>query len=84
MSNFIVLPNKFTMALVSSIPTKVLKCPDTAGVLRVKLICAKDMMAKDVGMLGKGKSDPYCILKVGQQKISFVDRWSISKCYSNS
>jgi len=63
--NFIVLPNKFTMPLVNNIPKKDLICPNTAGVLRVKLIRAKDMMQKDVAIIGKGKSDPYAILAVG-------------------
>jgi Ca2+-dependent lipid-binding protein len=61
--NFIVLPNKFSMPLVTSIPNKVLKCPDSAGVLRVKLIKARGL--KDTDGIGSGKSDPYCILTVG-------------------
>jgi len=61
--NFIVLPNKFSMPLISDIQTKTLKCPDSAGVLRVKLIRAKDLANKDG--LGSGVSDPYAILTVG-------------------
>ena len=61
--NFIVLPNKFSMPLVESVPNKVLKCPDSAGVLRVKMIQAKDLV--DLDGLGSGKSDPYVILTVG-------------------
>ena len=61
--NFLVLPNKFSMPLVQSIPNKVLKCPDSAGVLRVKMIQAKDLV--DLDGLGFGKSDPYVILTVG-------------------
>lgn len=64
-ANFIVLPNKFTMPLVSTIPTKILKCPDTAGVLRVHLHSAKNLVAKDIGIMGGGKSDPYGLLTVG-------------------
>lgn len=58
--NFIVLPNKFSMPLVDSVPNKVLKCPDSAGVLRVKLIRATNLVDKDG--LGSGKSDPYVIM----------------------
>ena len=79
MNNFIVLPNKFSMPLVDNVLKKTLKCPDSAGVLRVKLIrschpnlCyfpdlyftrAKDLVDKDG--LGSGKSDPYAVLTVG-------------------
>eukprot|EP00090_Calanus_glacialis_P017269 TRINITY_DN26933_c0_g1_i7.p1 TRINITY_DN26933_c0_g1~~TRINITY_DN26933_c0_g1_i7.p1 ORF type:complete len:1127 (+),score=330.64 TRINITY_DN26933_c0_g1_i7:171-3551(+) len=61
--NFIVLPNKFSMPLVNTIPNKVLKCPDSAGVLRVKLMRASDLVNKDG--FASGKSDPYIIMTVG-------------------
>eukprot|EP00092_Neocalanus_flemingeri_P064404 GFUD01078159.1.p1 GENE.GFUD01078159.1~~GFUD01078159.1.p1 ORF type:complete len:1135 (-),score=294.37 GFUD01078159.1:524-3928(-) len=61
--NFIVLPNKFSMPLVTSIPNKVLKCPDSAGVMRVKLMRAADLINKDG--FASGKSDPYVIMTVG-------------------
>ena len=48
---------------MESVPNKVLKCPDSAGVLRVKMIQAKDLV--DLDGLGSGKSDPYVILTVG-------------------
>eukprot|EP00092_Neocalanus_flemingeri_P021078 GFUD01022838.1.p1 GENE.GFUD01022838.1~~GFUD01022838.1.p1 ORF type:complete len:586 (+),score=158.29 GFUD01022838.1:255-1760(+) len=51
------------MPLVDSIPNKVLKCPDSAGVLRVKLIRASDLVDNDG--FGSGKSDPYVIMTVG-------------------
>ncbi len=59
---FMVLPHKFTMPLVQGVENKVLKCPDTAGVLRVRLHKAVQLMKKDVGVLGMGKSDPYAVL----------------------
>ena len=52
LGNFMVLPNKFTMALTDSISKKELKCPDSAGVLRVNLIRAEQLMKKDIGVLG--------------------------------
>lgn len=64
-----VLPNKFTMALAEQITTKDLKCPDSAGVLRVNLIRADKLMKKDIGILGMGKSDPYATLSVGAKKV---------------
>ncbi|CAG2053038.1 unnamed protein product, partial [Timema podura] len=38
------------------------------GVLRVHVVEAKDLMKKDITMLGKGKSDPYAIVSVGAQE----------------
>ncbi len=38
---------------------------DTAGILRVRLHRAVQLMKKDVGVLGMGKSDPYATLTVG-------------------
>lgn len=32
------------------------------------MVEAKDLMKKDIGMLGKGKSDPYAIINVGAQE----------------
>lgn len=37
------------------------------GVLRIHVVEAKDLMKKDIGVLGKGKSDPYAIVTVGAQ-----------------
>jgi Ca2+-dependent lipid-binding protein len=62
---FMVLPHKFSMAMTESVLTAQLKCPDSAGVLRVNLIRAIDLMKKDIGVLGLGKSDPYATLVVG-------------------
>lgn len=40
----------------------------TQGVLRIHVVEAKDLMKKDIGVLGKGKSDPYAIVTVGAQQ----------------
>lgn len=37
------------------------------GVLRVHVVEAKDLMKKDINMLGRGSSDPYAVLTVGSQ-----------------
>ena len=66
---FMVLPNKYTMALTDDITTQDLKCPDSAGVLRVQLIKADALMKKDIGVMGLGKSDPYAILQVGAKTV---------------
>ena len=66
---FVVLPNKFTMALANGVGQKQLKCPNTAGVLRASLLRAEKLAKKDVGVLGMGKSDPYATLSVGTRKM---------------
>lgn len=33
------------------------------------MVEAKNLMRKDIGILGKGKSDPYAILSVGAQEL---------------
>ena len=66
---FIVLPNKFTMSLANSVESKELKCPDSAGVLRVQLKRAEKLAKKDIGVLGMGKSDPYATLSVGARTL---------------
>ena len=66
---FMVLPNKFTMPLTDDITTQELKCPDSAGVLRVQLIKADQLMKKDIGLMGLAKSDPYAVLQVGAKKV---------------
>lgn len=38
------------------------------GVLRIHVVQAKHLMKKDIGMLGKGKSDPYAVITVGAQE----------------
>lgn len=66
---FMVLPHKYTMPLIESVENKVLKCPDSAGVLRVRLHKAVQLPKKDVGVLGMGKSDPYAVLTVGARSV---------------
>ncbi|KAG8034618.1 hypothetical protein G9C98_007694 [Cotesia typhae] len=38
------------------------------GVLRIHVVQAKHLMKKDIGMLGKGKSDPYAVINIGAQE----------------
>ncbi|KAL2714277.1 extended synaptotagmin-1-like isoform X1 [Vespula squamosa] len=64
----VVLPNKIVIPLSEQIPVETLKVPEPEGVLRIHVIEAKHLMKKDIGMLGKGKSDPYAIINVGAQQ----------------
>lgn len=60
----IVFPNKVTKRFSKSVEPSELKALEPAGVLRVHVFEAKDLMAKDI----TGKSDPYAILFVGAQE----------------
>ncbi|CAL4090100.1 unnamed protein product, partial [Meganyctiphanes norvegica] len=64
--SMMVLPNRFPIQLVEDINVVELKCPQPAGVIRIHVIEAKNLMKKDFGIMGK--SDPYCILHLGAQK----------------
>ncbi|GFY38845.1 extended synaptotagmin-2 [Trichonephila inaurata madagascariensis] len=63
-----VLPNKFPVQLIQDIPLKSLKFSPPAGVLRLNIVEARELVKADVGVLGMGKSDPYCIISVGIQE----------------
>ncbi|XP_058455222.1 extended synaptotagmin-2 isoform X3 [Malaya genurostris] len=63
-----VLPNKLPIILNDGVPALTLKMPEPEGVLRIHVVEAKDLMKKDIGVLGKGKSDPYAIISVGAQQ----------------
>ncbi|XP_053324430.1 extended synaptotagmin-2 isoform X2 [Spea bombifrons] len=68
-SNYLVLPNRITVPLVSDVQISQLRFPIPKGVLRIYFIEAQDLMWKDTYMKGlvKGKSDPYGIIKLGSQ-----------------
>ncbi|XP_067208143.1 extended synaptotagmin-2 isoform X2 [Linepithema humile] len=64
----VVLPNKIIIPLSEEVPMESLKMPEPEGILRIHVVEAKHLMKKDIGMLGKGKSDPYAIINVGAQE----------------
>ncbi|XP_024873598.1 extended synaptotagmin-2 isoform X3 [Temnothorax curvispinosus] len=64
----LVLPNKIIIPLSQEVPMESLKIPEPEGVLRIHVVEAKHLMKKDIGMLGKGKSDPYAVINVGAQE----------------
>ncbi|XP_061205433.1 extended synaptotagmin-2 isoform X2 [Neopsephotus bourkii] len=68
-SNYLVLPNRITVPLVSEVQIAQLRFPMPKGVLRIHFIEAQDLEAKDTYLKGivKGKSDPYGIIRVGNQ-----------------
>ncbi|XP_007899368.1 extended synaptotagmin-2 isoform X1 [Callorhinchus milii] len=68
-SNYLVLPNRITVPLVDEVQLAQLRFPIPKGFLRIHFIEAQDLEWKDTFMKGlvKGKSDPYGILRVGNQ-----------------
>ncbi|CAG9823458.1 unnamed protein product [Phaedon cochleariae] len=66
-SSLMVLPNRFPVKFSKEVSSDKLKTPHPAGVLRVHVIEAKNLLRKDLTITGKGKSDPYAILVVGDQ-----------------
>ncbi|XP_069815006.1 extended synaptotagmin-2 isoform X2 [Dendropsophus ebraccatus] len=68
-SNYLVLPNRITVPLVSDLQIAQLRFPIPKGVLRIHFIEAQDLMWKDTYMKGlvKGKSDPYGVIRIGNQ-----------------
>ncbi|KAM3929086.1 extended synaptotagmin-2 isoform 2-T2 [Leptodactylus fuscus] len=68
-SNYLVLPNRITVPLVSDLQIAQLRFPIPKGVLRIHFTEAQDLMWKDTYMKGlvKGKSDPYGVIRIGNQ-----------------
>ena len=67
-ASFVVLPNRVVVPLAQGVDASDLQYPIPEGVLRIKVLEAKDLKAKDVGLLKKGKSDPYTTVAIGAQK----------------
>ncbi|XP_072110129.1 extended synaptotagmin-2-A isoform X2 [Mobula birostris] len=68
-SNYLVLPNRVTVPLVSEVQLAQLRFPVPKGFLRIYFIEAQDLIWKDTYLKGlaKGKSDPYGIVRIGNQ-----------------
>ncbi|XP_016050020.2 extended synaptotagmin-2 isoform X2 [Erinaceus europaeus] len=68
-SNYLVLPNRVTVPLVSEVQIAQLRFPVPKGVLRIHFLEAQDLQGKDTYLKGlvKGKSDPYGVIRVGNQ-----------------
>ena len=66
-ASFVVLPNRIAIPLAAGVDASDLQYPIPEGVLRVKVVEAKNLIAKDIGLVKKGKSDPYAVIRVGAQ-----------------
>ncbi|XP_014666106.1 PREDICTED: extended synaptotagmin-2-like [Priapulus caudatus] len=62
---FAVMPNSITVPLTDQVDLKELKFKQPNGVLRVEVVEASELKKMDVGLTGKGKSDPYAVVTVG-------------------
>ncbi|KAJ8403981.1 hypothetical protein AAFF_G00343310 [Aldrovandia affinis] len=68
-ASFLVLPNRLTVPLVADLHVAQLRSPLPRGVVRVHLLEAEGLAAKDNLMKGAiaGMSDPYAVVRVGTQ-----------------
>ncbi|KAM9343555.1 extended synaptotagmin-1 isoform 2-T2 [Pholidichthys leucotaenia] len=68
-ASHLVLPNRLTVPLVADLHVAQLRSPLPRGVVRIHLLEAEDLTAKDTVIKGliNGKSDPYAVLRVGTQ-----------------
>lgn len=68
-ASFLVLPNRLTVPLVADLHLAQLRSPLPRGIVRIHLVEAENLAAKDNFMKGviAGKSDPYAVLRVGTQ-----------------
>uniref|UniRef100_A0A3B4UKC6 Extended synaptotagmin 1 n=1 Tax=Seriola dumerili TaxID=41447 RepID=A0A3B4UKC6_SERDU len=70
-ASHLVLPNRLTIPLVADLHVAQLRSPlpRAQGVVRIHLLEAEDLTAKDTVIKGliDGKSDPYAVLRVGTQ-----------------
>ncbi|GLD59823.1 extended synaptotagmin-3-like protein [Lates japonicus] len=68
-ASLMVLPNRMCFPLIDQVKVDQMRFPLPRGVVRVHLIEARDLVAKDTYMLGmvKGKSDPYATVRVGNR-----------------
>ncbi|XP_026073997.1 extended synaptotagmin-3-like [Carassius auratus] len=69
-ASLMVLPNRMCFPLIDQIKVDQMKFPLPRGVVRVHVLEARDLVAKDKHMMGlvKGKSDPYTVLRVGNKQ----------------
>jgi len=64
--SLIVFPNKIYLPLVDSLAKQELRCPDTAGVLRVKIICANNLHHRTgFWSVFNAERSPYAVLTLG-------------------
>lgn len=73
-AGLMVLPNRIAIPLAASVDASDLQYPVPEGLLRVRLIGARDLVKSDLSLIGKGCPDPYAIVEVGAQTFCTVTR----------
>lgn len=58
-STLCVLPNEIVVPLAPNVDVTKLYFPEPDGVIRLKIIEAKNLENRDITFIKKGKSDPY-------------------------
>ncbi|XP_053734097.1 extended synaptotagmin-3 [Synchiropus splendidus] len=68
-ASLMVLPNRMCFPLIDQVKVDHMRFPLPRGVVRVHLLAARNLVAKDTYMIGliKGKSDPYATVRVGNR-----------------
>ncbi|XP_004082055.1 extended synaptotagmin-3 [Oryzias latipes] len=68
-ASLMVLPNRMCIPLIDQVKVDQMRFPLPRGVVRVHVLEARNLVAKDTYLRGlvKGKSDPYTIVRVGNQ-----------------
>lgn len=68
-ASLVVLPNRMCIPLIDQVKVDQMRFPLPRGVIRVHVLEARDLVAKDTYMMGmvKGKSDPYAKIRVGNR-----------------
>jgi len=62
-----VFPNKYVIKMVEEVDISALKYPMPEGVLRIHVLEARNLVAKDKNLFKKDTSDPYAVIKVGRE-----------------
>ncbi|XP_052803899.1 extended synaptotagmin-2-like isoform X2 [Mya arenaria] len=67
-ANIMVLPNRIVVEMAKGVQITKLKFPQPDGVMRIHVLEAKELKKADISLTGKGKSDPYSVIRVGANK----------------
>eukprot|EP00794_Sanderia_malayensis_P003076 gene3076-3541_t len=67
LSSFVALPNRIKIPIAKNADLESLMYPMPDGVLKIEVIEAEDLMARDINVFSKNTSDPYVVLHVGQR-----------------
>ena len=75
-----VLPNQVTIPLAPDVDMTQLYFPEPEGIIRLKVIEARNLENMDITFLGQGVSDPYCVVQ-GISRACFTKTFSLASTY---